>query len=191
MNKLHLLIAVVSLAFSSAAHAQSEFYFELTGTDRGVADTLFGDIQVTSGAVTEIDVSPFTLNYGSFGTLGQNGYIPAGSTSIPALTFTAPNLGSVPSNNHVGLNGDGSINLANTYFFSNAAGSENISIGTSSGSNVSSFGGVFPSGTINNGGLGANVIFSSTPLAAPEPASWALMLGGLGLLVWRFRARRA
>jgi hypothetical protein len=206
-----LFAAVVSLLSISAAHAQ---IITLSNTPTGGAASPFGSPNtLTYGEVFTAPISgtltSFTLSlnggvgslYGGVGTWNSitsgspiNLYQSANVSSSGAQSFTfSPDISVVSGQEYVAY--------LSVYGDAGANSSTTMPEGTSA-SGLVGFTFINSSDERNNphwdtpagwgGGVNASFSASFSPAAAPEPSTWALLLGGLGLLAfWRNRTHRA
>jgi hypothetical protein len=165
---------------NDSSDSLSEYTFN--GSSFTLAQTLSftgNNNDATSVAVSgnELYVSLTGLGKGTvvkgFG-LNANGTL-ASTTGTTVVTETYS--GSNPNNANFIAVSNGDLYVSN----SSSSGTSNGSIdeySLSNGSLVDSL-----TGLSNNDGIAVE--------AVPEPSTWALLFGGLGVLVWRFRSRRA
>ncbi|MCE0522119.1 MAG: PEP-CTERM sorting domain-containing protein [Methylacidiphilales bacterium] len=196
MKKLHLVIAVASVIFAGVAQAQT-YDFTFTGGN-GMDAT--GTFTVVSGVATSgsISVTGVPLEADpSMTTTAAGSLIPDPGTPSP-LTLTNHDGDNITFDNVVNvasdpiLNGNGLGFASGPYqdashystlinLWGNGPGSYSLFVGEAQlDGNGNVIGDpqwvyTYPSGSL-------------TVTVAPEPSTWALLLGGLGLLAfWRLR----
>jgi hypothetical protein len=205
-----LFVALLGLGSISAANAQIISNSPTSGawTPFGSPDTqTYGEVFTApiSGTLTSFTLS---LNggvgslYGGVGTWSSisngspiNLYQSANVSSSGAQSFTfSPDISVVSGQEYVAylsVFGDAGANNQTTMPIGSSASGLDYFVWnntTDERNNPTWNGGYAKSGSA------ADVVVSAsfTPAAVPEPSTWAMMLGGLGLLAfWRTRTRRA
>jgi len=163
------------------------------------------------GTFTQGSGATLTLAGGSMDTFkGNGGDVDAANLFYSIGAVSTSNLNGADAGSYTQINSPGGFNFgtnlssgSGNQLWDYQSASVNLLAGLSPGTyEISVYGneldntggGGFESGAAyaNNGGGGANygATFTIAPAATPEPSTWAMMLGGVGLLVCIQRLRR-
>ena len=206
------LAAALSASTPVALHAATfTRYFDRAAFNNAagkVALESFNTISAGTLLSTALDVGAFTIKETQFGDYGGGSRIAGGSTTgnINGTNFIAASLydGSASYGSYLTFTFDAPITAFGGNWASGAINNIYLDVlGEKLDQNVPSTGGFFgfvsdtPFTTIvmrarasNHGAALDNLTYSVGSGAVPEPASWAMMLGGFGIVGGTLRARR-
>ena len=208
MFRTALLVVALAAPLAAAPAAAMTFTLNLSGVvaNTTVNNFSFGGYDFQSGSLELTGFDPFTLDAGDSidATVTLDGaFVVPASVATPYAQFVGFNLNGpidptfasmTGSLTLVGLVGDPPNPL------SSGCGNCTALIGGRPFGNFFSFTGLIATGTvdtldaprlINSISIGYQVNPGLTPPAVPEPATWALLLGGFGLTGVAARRRRA
>ena len=160
-----------------------------SNTSVSVSDTFTLDV-VTTAASNFIGAFDFTVSFGTAGVLALTDVSFSSALGAGASTFSAlPNFGGVAvvfNTADIPLQASSPFTLATLSFTALAGGTTTVTLGSPT---VGDFDGNAITGADLVLGSASVTVLGGNVSPIPEPATYALMLAGLGVLAWTARRR--